>query len=89
MLEWMVPCPQGHLRIISISELVLFADDTSVIISSRDFEDFCSVSNIVLSDFILFIIHLYCYICNLGCVQLYVTVHYNVYSTCQAVTVMK
>jgi hypothetical protein len=32
----------------TISEPVLFADDTSVIISSRNFEDFCSVSNLVL-----------------------------------------
>ena len=36
------------LRINSVSEPVLFADDTSVIISSINFEDFCSVSNIVL-----------------------------------------
>jgi len=31
----------------SPSEPVLFVDDTSVIISSRNFEDFCSVSNII------------------------------------------
>ena len=37
------------LRIKSISEQVLFADNTSVIISSRNFEDFCSVTNSVLS----------------------------------------
>ena len=36
------------LRINSVSEPILFADDTSVIISSRNFEDFCSVSNFVL-----------------------------------------
>ena len=41
-----------HLRISSISEPVLFADDTSVIMSSRNFEDFCSVSNLVLSHMI-------------------------------------
>jgi len=33
----------------SVSEPILFIDDTSVIISSRNFGDFCSVSNIVLS----------------------------------------
>jgi len=32
------------LRINSVSELILFADDTSVIITSRYFEDFCSPS---------------------------------------------
>ena len=37
------------LRINSVSEPVLFADDTSVIISSRNVEDFCSSSNLVLS----------------------------------------
>jgi hypothetical protein len=36
------------LRINSISEPI-FADDTSVIISSRNVEDFCSSSNLVLS----------------------------------------
>ena len=36
------------LRINSISEPILFADDTSVIISSKHYEDFCSVSNLVL-----------------------------------------
>ena len=36
------------LRINSLSEPVLFADDTSIIISNRNFEDFCSVSNLVL-----------------------------------------
>jgi hypothetical protein len=37
------------LRINSVSEAILYADDTSVIISTRNFEDFCSVSNIILS----------------------------------------
>ena len=37
------------LRIHSVSEPVLYVDDTSIIISSRNFEDFCSVSNLVLS----------------------------------------
>jgi len=40
------------LRIKSISEPILFADNTSVIISSRIFEDFCSVTNLVLSHMI-------------------------------------
>jgi hypothetical protein len=33
------------LRIKSVGEAVLFADDTRVIISSRNFEDFSPVSN--------------------------------------------
>jgi len=37
------------LRINSVSEPVLFADGTSVIISSRNFIDFCLVSNLLLS----------------------------------------
>jgi len=37
------------LTINSLSEPVLFPDDTSVIISSRNFRDFCSVSNVVVS----------------------------------------
>ena len=37
------------LRINSISEPVLFANDTSVIISSGNFEYFCSMSDFVLS----------------------------------------
>jgi len=37
------------LRINSISEPILYADDTGVIISSISFEYFCSVSNLVLS----------------------------------------
>jgi hypothetical protein len=37
------------LRINSLSEPVLFADDTSVLISNRNFEDLCSVLNLVLS----------------------------------------
>jgi len=36
------------LRINSISEPILFTDDTSVIVSSRNFEDFCSMSNLVI-----------------------------------------
>ena len=40
------------LRINSVPEPVLFVDDTSVIISSRNFEDFSSVSNLVLSHMI-------------------------------------
>jgi len=40
------------LRRNSVSEPILFVDDTSVIISSRNFEDFCSVSNLVLSHMI-------------------------------------
>jgi len=40
------------LRINYVSEPVLFTDDTSDIISSRNFKDFCSVSNLVLSDMI-------------------------------------
>ena len=35
------------LRINSIPEPILIADDSSVIISSRNLEDFCSVSNLV------------------------------------------
>ena len=35
------------LRINSVSEPILFADDTSVIISSRNVKDFCSPSNLV------------------------------------------
>jgi hypothetical protein len=31
------------------SEPIIFADDTSVIISSKMFDDFCAMSNIVLS----------------------------------------
>jgi hypothetical protein len=37
------------LRINAVPNPILFADGTSVIISSRNFEDFCSVSNLVLS----------------------------------------
>jgi hypothetical protein len=37
------------LRINSVSEPVLLVDDTSVIISSRNSEYFCSMSNLVLS----------------------------------------
>ena len=37
------------LRINSASEPVSLADDTSVVISSRNFEDFCSLSHLVLS----------------------------------------
>jgi len=41
-----------QLRINSTSRPVLFADDTTVVISSRKFEDFCSVLNLVLSKII-------------------------------------
>ena len=41
-----------HLRINSVSEPILFTDDTSVIISSGNFEDLCCVSNLFLSDMI-------------------------------------
>jgi hypothetical protein len=34
------------MRINSVSETVLFTDDTSVIISSRNFKDFCSLLNL-------------------------------------------
>ena len=37
------------LRIHSVPEPILFADDTSVIISSRNFEDHCLVPNLVLN----------------------------------------
>jgi hypothetical protein len=37
------------LRINYVSEQLLFAHDTSVIIPSRNFKDFCSVSNLFLS----------------------------------------
>jgi hypothetical protein len=40
-----------QLRINSTSWLVLFADDTIVVISSRNFEDFFPVSNLALSNF--------------------------------------
>jgi hypothetical protein len=40
------------LRKISVLEPTEFADDTSVIISSRNFKDFCSVSNLVFSHMI-------------------------------------
>jgi hypothetical protein len=40
------------LRINSVSELILFADDNSVIIKSTYFEDLHSVSNLVLSHMI-------------------------------------
>jgi len=36
------------LRINSVSEPVLFTDDSSVIISSRNFKNFCSLSNLVV-----------------------------------------
>jgi len=38
-----------QLRINSISEPILFAGDTIVIISSRKFEDFFSMTHLVLS----------------------------------------
>jgi hypothetical protein len=37
------------LRIIAVTEPILIADDISVKISSRNFEDFCSLKNIVFS----------------------------------------
>jgi hypothetical protein len=40
------------LRTNYASELILFADDIRVIISSRNFEEFWSVSNLVLSHMI-------------------------------------
>ena len=40
------------LRTNSVSEPILFAGDTSIIISSRNFKDFSSVSNLVLSHMI-------------------------------------
>jgi hypothetical protein len=36
------------MKINYVSETILFADDISVIISSRNFEDFCSVPYLVL-----------------------------------------
>jgi len=36
------------LRINSVSEPVLFADDASVIIASKNFNGFCSLSNLAL-----------------------------------------
>jgi hypothetical protein len=40
------------LRINSLSEPTLFVDDTSVIISNRNFEDFYTISHSVLSSMI-------------------------------------
>jgi hypothetical protein len=40
------------LRINSLSEPILFAHETRVIISNRNFEDFCMISNSVLSSMI-------------------------------------
>jgi len=40
------------LRINSASEPILFAGDTSVLISSKNFEDFCSVLNLIVSHMI-------------------------------------
>jgi hypothetical protein len=40
------------LSISSLAEPILFADDTSVVISNRNFEDFSTVSNLVLSHMI-------------------------------------
>jgi hypothetical protein len=37
------------LRINYLSEPIIFADDTSVIISSKSFDNFCTVSNLVMS----------------------------------------
>ena len=40
------------LRINSVLRPILFADDTSVLISSRNIKDFCSVPNLILSHMI-------------------------------------
>ena len=40
------------LTINNISKQVIFADDTRVVTSNRNFEDFCSMSNLVLSHII-------------------------------------
>jgi hypothetical protein len=40
------------LRLNSLSEPILFADDTNVILSNRNFEDFCMILNSVLSHMI-------------------------------------
>jgi hypothetical protein len=40
------------LKINAVSEPILCADDTSVVISSRNFKDFCSLLNLVLSHII-------------------------------------
>ena len=40
------------LRINCVSEQILFSDDTSVIIPSRNFKDFCLMSNLFLSHMI-------------------------------------
>jgi hypothetical protein len=48
-----------RLRINSTSRPVLFADDTIVVISSRNFKDFCSVSNLVLSNIIYSVVCCY------------------------------
>jgi hypothetical protein len=37
------------LRINSLSEPIIFVDDTSIIISCKSFDNFCTVSNLVLS----------------------------------------
>jgi len=37
------------LRVNFISEPIIFADDTSVMISSKSFDNICTVSNLVLS----------------------------------------
>jgi hypothetical protein len=37
------------LKINSVSETILFADDTSAVITGKNLGDFCSVSNSVLS----------------------------------------
>jgi hypothetical protein len=37
------------MKIYSLSEPTIFADDTGVTISSKNLDDFCSVSNTVLS----------------------------------------
>jgi hypothetical protein len=40
------------MRINSVLEPILFVDDNSVILSSRNFDDLCSVTNLLLSHMI-------------------------------------
>ena len=44
------------LRINVVSEPILFADDTSTIISNRNFKQFSTVSNLVLSHMIKWLV---------------------------------
>ena len=52
LLSFIIYINELPLRINSVSEPILFAHETSVIISSRNFEDFYSVSCLVLSHMI-------------------------------------